>query len=100
MKKTYIKPDLLIENFVLSERIATCTSEDPAFSAGDCTVVVNNEIVEGLRAATGISNLFTGTHCGTQITGGVDTDFNKAGIELCYHTSSGTSTGYDNIFNS
>ncbi len=94
MKKIYTKPELFVENFLLSERVASCDSEDPAFTNG-CEVTVDSEVLAGF-AALGHPNLFS-TSCEEQATGGVDINLD-GNVDLCYHTSSGTSLGYDNIF--
>lgn len=96
MKKTYMKPEVQVENFLLSERVANCTSSDPAFTTG-CVVVIDDEILAGF-AALGHPNLFS-TSCSEQATGGIDINLD-GNVDLCYHTSSGSSLGYDNIFNS
>ena len=96
MKKLYIKPEMLIENFLLSERIANCTSTDPAFTTG-CDVVIDEEALAGFKAL-GYPNLFS-TICKEQVTGGVDINLDGT-VDLCYHTSTGSSLGYDNIFSS
>lgn len=96
MKKTYRKPALQIENFLLSERVASCTSQDPVFRTG-CKVEIDAEMMAGF-AALGHPNLFS-TSCTEQATGGIDINLD-GGVDLCYHTSSGSSLGYDNIFNS
>ena len=97
MKKTYTKPDLQVENFLLSERVASCTSSDPAFTTG-CKVVIDSEILKGF-AALGHPNVFSSDKCIEQVSGEIDINFDGS-VDLCYHTSSGSPLGYDNIFNS
>lgn len=96
MKKIYTKPELFVENFLLSERVANCISEDPAFTNG-CKIQVDPEVLAGF-ANIGRPNVFS-TSCTDQVSG--QQDLNADGIiDVCYHTTSGTELGYDNVFNS
>lgn len=78
MKKEYKKPMIMVENFLLSECIASC---DPSFT--------NNMNVDNFIAdITGFTGYFTGTGegCYREVEPGKDYEFND--IILCYHTSS------------
>lgn len=78
MKKLYEKPAMMVENFALSENIASC---DPSFS--------NNMNVNDLIAdVQGFTGYFTSaTSCTKLATEGVDY-MSPSGQKLCYHTSS------------
>lgn len=95
MKKKYVKPAMEIENFVLGERISSCTSSDPVFQSG-CTVEMDANVLDGFREWK--PNIFSSS-CGEPVSGAIDVN-GDGSVDVCYHTSSGTSTGYDNIFNS
>ncbi len=75
MKNLYEKPAVMIENFTLSENIASC---DPSFS--------NNmeSIIEDVKGFTGY---FTGQYSCSNMAGAWLIDY---GIDqkICYHTSS------------
>lgn len=95
MKKKYEKPEMIIENFILGDRISSCTSSDPVFQGG-CTVEIDENVLDGFRATR--PNIFSSS-CSDSVSGAIDVN-GDGGADVCYHTSSGTSTGYDNIFNS
>ena len=74
MKNLYEKPAVMIENFVLSENIASC---DPSFS--------NNmdSIIEDVKGFTGY---FTSEYsCSNMAEPGIDYGIDQ---KICYHTSS------------
>ncbi len=96
MKRAYLKPEISIENFLLSDRIANCTtSEDPAFSGG-CIIEVTPEVLAGFQAV-GLFNSTVG--CSKMANGAIDLNGDNK-VDVCYHTSSGTNTGLNNVFNS
>ena len=73
MKKFYEKPVIMVENFTLSENIASC---DPSFS--------NNmeSVIEDVKGFTGY---FTEQYsCSNMAVPGTDYGLQK----ICYHTSS------------
>lgn len=78
MKRIYEKPVALIENFVLSENIASC---DPSFS--------NNMNADNLISdVQGFTGYFTDAQsCSKLAQAGVDY-MTPNGQKLCYHTSS------------
>ena len=74
MKKRYEKPAVMVENFMLSENIASC---DPSFS--------NNmdSLIEDVKGFTGY---FTnGYGCESMAEPGIDYGLDQ---KICYHTSS------------
>ena len=74
MKNLYEKPAVLVENFTLSENIASC---DPSFS--------NNmdSIIEDVKGFTGY---FTSEYsCSNMAEPGIDYGIDQ---KICYHTSS------------
>ena len=76
MKKTYVKPEVMVENFVLSDYIASC---DPSFGN-------NMNLDNWINDIKGFFGLFTSDYaCGITPDTGVDMDL--GGISLCYHTS-------------
>lgn len=77
MKKSYNKPTIMVENFMLSECIASC---DPSFSNN---MSIDN-LINDIKIFTGYFNETYG--CGNQVPSGEDIEF--AGTSLCYHTSS------------
>ena len=77
MKKSYNKPTIMVENFMLSECIASC---DPSFSNN----MNIDDLIKDVNEFTGYFN--EAYRCGTEVPSGVDIEF--AGISLCYHTSS------------
>ena len=82
MKKTYIKPEIMFENFSISTNIASgCEESISLISAGTC----------GIK--WGKSTIFTDDvdGCSTKIVDG-DDDYNR----LCYHVPD---SNY-NVFNS
>ena len=95
MKRAYLKPEISIENFLLSDRIANCTSADPAFSNG-CSIEVASNVLQGFQAL-GLFN--SGMSCSKEASGKFDLN-GDGNVDVCYHTSSGTITGLDNVFNS
>lgn len=75
MKKVYEKPLVLIENFVLSENIASCS---PSFSN-------NMNVSDLISEVQGFTGYFT-EGCAKQAEAGVDY-VTPNGLKLCYHTS-------------
>lgn len=78
MKNLYEKPAVMVENFMLSENIASC---DPSFS--------NNMNVEDLIAdVQGFTGYFTNEY-GCMYMADSNVDYmTPNGQKLCYHTSS------------
>lgn len=74
MKKAYVKPEIMVENFMLSEYIASCS---PEFG--------NNldVLIEDLKGFFGVFN--SSYDCSREPTPGVD--MSLGGTSLCYHTS-------------
>lgn len=93
MKRAYLKPMMFVENFELSERIASeCTIDtDPTLTES----AVCKEVM-----TTGNLNFFKsqglfGPKAGCENYPGVGTDINNDGkIDVCYHTSSGALATY------
>ena len=77
MKKVYAKPIIVIEDFLVSEYIASC---DPSFT--------NNMDVDNIIAAVqGFTGYFTSNYdCRNMAEEGID--YEILGTKLCYHTSS------------
>lgn len=76
MKKVYVKPSVLIENFVLSENIASCS---PEFSN-------NMNVNDLISEVKGFTGYFSDNSCKQQAKPGVDYT-TPNGLKLCYHTS-------------
>ena len=75
MKNAYTKPEIAVENFMLSEYIASC---DPSF--GNNMDVSIEDWINGF-------GLFTSDgECSMIVPPGQDIDL--GGIKICYHTSS------------
>lgn len=74
MKKAYMKPKIAVENFMLSEYIASC---DPSFG--------NNvdDVIQALKGFFGIFN--TEYSCMEMAQPGEEYPF--GGQSICYHTS-------------
>lgn len=86
MKKTYVKPEILFENFSLNTSIASgCEEIIDNQSKGDCGLDFG-DIVIFVSQATGCT-----TNKGVVVEGD-DGDYNG----LCYHVPQGT----NNLFNS
>lgn len=65
MKKTYIKPEIIIENFTLSSQIANC-GDIIQFSEDSCeNIVRQGGTIDILFNDDDVSNLFTGNQCAT-----------------------------------
>lgn len=77
MKKTYEKPAIMVENFMLSEYIASC---DPSFSN-------NMNLDNWLNDLKGSFGVFNDAYqCDREPTPGSDYDLG-GGTKICYHTS-------------
>lgn len=78
MKKIYVKPAIEIEDFLLSEYIASC---DPSFSN-------NMDVDDIMGAVQGFTGYFTqAMGCRNIAQSGVDY-ISPNGTKLCYHTNS------------
>lgn len=76
MKRKYKKPVIMVENFILSESIASC---------GD-TFGNNMDVDEFLKDVEGFTGYFAENNCRNAAE--PDKDYTFEGITLCYHTSS------------
>lgn len=77
MKNLYEKPTVMVENFTLSENIASC---DPSFSNNMADSIIND-----VKEFTGY---FTGDYnCANMVDPNIDY-MTPSGQKLCYHTSS------------
>lgn len=85
MKKPYQKPQLCVENFLLSEMIASCAYRITVQTTDNCATNISEDI---LMAGWKELGLFT-TGCQDVVQEGQDLIW--SGTKLCYHTSQGTS---------
>lgn len=77
MKKIYEKPAIMVENFMLSEYIASC---DQSFSN-------NMDLDNWLNDLKGAFGVFNGEYqCQRKPTPGADYDLG-GGVMICYHTA-------------
>lgn len=83
MKKLYIKPQVAIENFILSENIASCAEKISFTTSAGCGN--NANWVEELNKSFGYFGDSTGLNCSSSL----DSGFSWNGS--CYHTSTGSS---------
>lgn len=90
MKKTYQKPEVCVENFLLSEMIASCDYRITAQTSSNCATNVDEDtLMNGWKAL----GLFSDGSCTDQV--GYGDELIWEGTKLCYHTSSST-----NVFSS
>ena len=86
MKRSYQKPEICIENFLLSEMIASCEYRITMQTSGNCATNVSEDtILSGWKEL----GLFDDTSCMDLVPDGMG--FEWAGTKLCYHTSMGYS---------
>lgn len=86
MKKVYQKPQVCVENFVLSQQITACAYLKIGFNSGDC--VINNrdhadKLIPGYGEVLGLAKVgYFWDPSGCQILG----SFAKDSDLICYHT--------------
>lgn len=90
MKKTYQKPAIVIENFMLTEMIASCAYSVNIQTTSNCAT---NLEYDTLMKAWKELDLFNAGDCKEPVQEG--TELNWAGDKLCYQSSSGM-----NVFSS
>lgn len=83
MKKVYTKPEIAVENFFLSERIASCAGTTVTYvTTASCAN--NADIVDELHRLLGI--FADSSNCSEIPESGVDIDFG-GGLKVCLHQS-------------
>lgn len=87
MKKVYRKPEIAIENFLLSERIAACDTTTVTYTT-TAKCANNADIVDELNRLLGIFS--NSANCTDIPDSGVDLDFG-GGLKVCVHQSTSNS---------
>ena len=85
MKKSYQKPEICIENFLLSEMIASCEYQLTMQTSGNCATNVSEDAIMSGWKELGLFN----AGCTEEVSEGMDLVW--PGTKLCYHTSVGYS---------
>lgn len=90
MKKPYTKPEVAIENFTLTERIASCDNATIVFDTlqGCQSNVSFSDLVDGWRFLEDRPHAFWADYGCTDIVNDEEVDFG-GGNKFCYHTSTG-----------
>lgn len=91
MKKTYQKPAIVIENFMLTEMIASCAFSVNIQTNNNCATNLGESTLMDAWKQIGLFN--SDDKCEDQVEEG--TELNWAGDKLCYQTSQGM-----NVFSS
>lgn len=92
MKKTYQKPAIVIENFMLTEMIASCAYTVNSQTTSNCaTNLGDSTLMESWKAL----GLFNSGECVDPVPEGQLPGEGSNGDKLCYHTSQGM-----NVFSS
>lgn len=93
MKKKYVKPVIAIENFILTEHIATCEGDtitfDTKLTCGNNINTDFNEALDLIERTTGLRP-FNNDECSIQVAPGYEFQ-DPDGVKLCYHSSTGLS---------
>lgn len=83
MKKIYNKPEICIENFLLSEMIASCSFTVTASTTETCATNIDEDVLMNAWKALGLFS----SGCKDSVETGDKLIW--AGTKLCYHTSQG-----------
>lgn len=92
MKKTYQKPAIVIENFMLTEMIASCTYSVNIQTTSNCATNLGDSTLMDAWKQLG---LFNSGDCEDLVPEGQLPGQGWNGEKLCYHTSQGM-----NVFSS
>lgn len=91
MKKTYQKPAIIIENFMLTEMIASCAFSVNIQTNNNCATNLEDDTLMAAWKQLGLFN--AKDNCDDIVKEGTELDW--AGAKLCYQTSQGK-----NVFSS
>ena len=95
MKREYTKPQVIVEDYCLSESVATC--EEITVSQYNNNININ-QAWEILTDPNGFFKLFNAGSCASDASQADSSVF--AGLGVCYHTSVSPSNGGTFHFNS